>query len=357
MYPGQLAAVFAVGIRQLLWGLRGVSVEVARWRMRAAGIPDLTLRTDALGSIERKRGNIDGAALFSILPSRRSPQLLRALVAFEILADFLDCATERGAGAGIANGLLLHRALIDALEPELETSDYYRLHPWKDDGGYLLALVGTCRESCGELPSFQLARPLILQGTCAAQVLALNHESDELARDALLRSWAERSASVDRSLAWFELSAGASAWLTVLAMLALAAEPELEEGYLLATNAVYGPWISLAGTMLDSYVDQDEDAANGDHSYIGHYDSTHVALERLGELIRQAVGEARRLPRGNRHAVLAASMVAMYLSKDSARLPERRASTATLARAGGSLTRLLLPILRLWRIAYGLRSA
>jgi hypothetical protein len=31
--------------------------------------------------------------------------------------------------------------------------------------------------------------------------------------------------------------------------------------------------------------------------------------------------------------------------------------TASIARAAGSLTRLLLPILRLWRVAYGQQSA
>ncbi len=50
-------------------------------------------------------------------------------------------------------------------------------------------------------------------------------------------------------------------------------------------------------------------------------------------------------------------MIAMYLSKDSARTPELRASTAALLRAGGSLTRVLLPVLRLWRIAFAQQGA
>jgi hypothetical protein len=49
-------------------------------------------------------------------------------------------------------------------------------------------------------------------------------------------------------------------------------------------------------------------------------------------------------------------MVALYLSKDSAQASHRRAQTRSLVRAGGSLTRLLLPILRAWRTMYGLRS-
>ncbi len=50
--------------------------------------------------------------------------------------------------------------------------------------------------------------------------------------------------------------------------------------------------------------------------------------------------------------MIVACMVAMYLSKDSAHTEVMRTTTRGLVRAGGSLTRLLLPILRLWRIAY-----
>ncbi len=109
--------------------------------------------------------------------------------------------------------------------------------------------------------------------------------------------------------------------------------------------------------MLDSYVDQVEDEANGDHSYIAHYASPAIAAQRLREIVERAARESRGLPNGHRHAVIAACMIAMYLSRDSARTPAMRATTGKLIDAGGSLTRVLLPILRLWRIAYAQRSA
>jgi hypothetical protein len=49
-------------------------------------------------------------------------------------------------------------------------------------------------------------------------------------------------------------------------------------------------------------------------------------------------------------------MVAMYLSKDSARASAGRDTTRGFAQAGGSLTGILLPILRLWRILYAQQS-
>jgi tetraprenyl-beta-curcumene synthase len=353
----QICALLSVLKRELLWGLRGVSQEVGGWHARAQGIPDPILRRDALAAIERKRGNIYGAALFWTLPASRSDDLLRLLVAYEILADFLDCASERGAHVGTDNGLQLHRALIEALDPSLEISDYYKCHPWKDDGGYLHALVEACRESCGRLPSYESARPLLLSATHDAQVLALNHEPDSDRRDLALEGWAEAHCGCDGDLVWFELTGGASAWLTVLALLALAAEPELEQRLLNDTYAAYMPWVSLAGTMLDSYGDLKEDAASADHSYIAHYQSTEIATRRVAAIVRRSLCELRALPCGERHLVIASCMIAMYLTKDSTRTPAMRATTLRILRSSGSLARLLMPALRAWRLLYGQRAA
>ena len=73
-------------------------------------------------------------------------------------------------------------------------------------------------------------------------------------------------------------------------------------------------------------------------------------------VVREAAWRARALPDGARHAVIVACMIAMYLSKDSSRTPQMRARTRSLAAAGGSLPRLLLPVLRAWRLLYSQRD-
>jgi tetraprenyl-beta-curcumene synthase len=167
-----------------------VSREVRVWRERALQIPDEAIRQDALRSIAHKRGHTDGAALFWILPRRRHHDLLRLLVTYELIWDFLDCLNERGASEGTANGRQLHQALIEALDPAAAISDYYRFHPWQDDGGYLRSLVESCRRSCAALPCYGRVRPLVLREARRAQVLALNHDLDPGGRDASLRAWA-----------------------------------------------------------------------------------------------------------------------------------------------------------------------
>jgi tetraprenyl-beta-curcumene synthase len=352
----QADALLRAVTRQLLWGLRGVSREVGFWNGWARRIPDQALRTDALAALERKRCNIDGAAFFWTLPRQRDPLLLRLLVAYEILADYLDRVNERDAHVGIVDGRQLHCAMSEALAPDCPISDYYRHHPHRDDGGYLQALVETCRGICVRLPSYWLVRPAVMRAASFTQVLAINHEPEGPRRNAALREWAAHEFPVNSDLVWFERCAAASAWLTVLALLVLASETDCTETDVARTYAAYLPWISLAGTMLDSYVDIAEDHANGDHSYIEHYSTLQVATQRLTELVRRAADEAQALPNADRHAVLVSCMTAMYLSKANVHQPAIGSGTAELVQAGGPLTKSLLPILRAFRLVNGQAS-
>jgi tetraprenyl-beta-curcumene synthase len=353
----QVSVLLAAARHELLWGIPMVSKEVGAWRQRARTIPDGTLREDALNALDSKRFNPEGAALFAVLSPRRNRDLLRLLVAFQVLLDYLDSASERPGPHPIAGARQLHLALVEALEPGVPMSNYYRSHPWKNDGGYLCALVNTCRECCARLPSYGRVRPFACRGAARCGVQGLNHIPDPALREAMLREWAERELSGERSLSWWELTAAASSTLGVLALLALAADPQCSEMDVRAVDGAYMPWICAASTMLDSYVDRAEDLACDGHSYVAYYPSQGVAVRRVRELVSRSVYEAGLLRNGRRHVLIVAGMVAMYLSSEDARASSTRAASASFIDAGGSLTRLLLPILRLWRAAHAWRSA
>jgi tetraprenyl-beta-curcumene synthase len=280
--------------------------------------------------------------------------LLRLLVAYQTTWDYLDSAGERGAHAGEANGRELHRALVAALDPRTADLDFYRLHPWQDDNGYLLALVGACREGCAALPGYRRVRPLLIRAADGCAVQALNHTLDPHERDGALREWAEREHP--GGMPWYERTAAASASVAPHVLLALAAEPLPDEHEIARVRNAYF-WAALAIAMLDSHADRAEDNATGDHSYIAHYPDAATADRRLEEIIDRTMRAARSLRDGRRHMVIAACMIAMYLSKESAHNPAAPPATRRLLDAGGSLTRLLLPVLRLWRGVYALRSA
>jgi tetraprenyl-beta-curcumene synthase len=218
-------------------------------------------------------------------------------------------------------------------------------------------LVTACRESCARLPCYGQVYGLVMREASRGQVCALNHDADPSCRDAALEAWAAAEFPNGHEAWWFELTAAASTDLTLFALLALASEPSCSQEQVGRTVRAYFPWASALAALLDSYVDQVEDAAHGDHSYVAHYGSPELAAERMCLFIRRCLTEANELPRGERHALIVASMFALYLSKSSALTPAMRHTTKQLVSAGGSLTRVLHPILRLWRTAYGLRAA
>jgi tetraprenyl-beta-curcumene synthase len=353
----QLLAFGAVCARELAWIRPEVAREVERWRRCAAAIPDAEIRDDALTALASKRFNAEGAALFAVLPPRRDLGLLRLLVTFQILLDFLDSLSERPVPDPQADGLQLHLALRDALDPGGPISDYYRHGPRRRDGGYVRALVQRCREHCVYLPSYESTRSFALRGARRCRVQGLNHDADAARRDRALEAWAAETFDDGWGLSWWELTAAASSTLGILALLALAADPGSGECDAREVDAAYMPWICAASTMLDSYVDEVEDAAGDAHSYIAHYPSGELAVQRTHELVRRSLLEARQLRNGARHALIAGGMVAMYLSTDEAHSAFKRDTTRMLLQAGGSLTTMLVPILRAWRVGGGARHA
>lgn len=326
------------------------------WRKRAEAIPDPAVREDAIHAITEQRPHIDGAALFTILPKTRSNDLLRLLVSYEVIWDFLDNLNERTAQQGLASGLQLHLALIEALDDQTPISDFYHHIPRHKDNQYLRGLVTTCKETYTRLPSSrQLAHPLLHEAR-RSQVCALNHAPDHVERDDALKAWARTEFPNGHEATWFELTAAASTDLTIFALLALASNARCAPSQTTEICEAYYPWVSVLTAMLDSYVDYREDSNNDTHNYLAHYPTQTAAIERIRLLIRRCLHEGRSLTDAHKHLVIATCMFSMYLSKTTALQPESRTATRQLLASGGTLTRLLHPILRLWRRLYGLRS-
>jgi tetraprenyl-beta-curcumene synthase len=347
----QLHAVLRSGGRELCWGLRAVSREVDRWRERAGAIRDDRLRAEAVRGLDHRRGHIDGAALLWTLPSRRAPALLRLLVAYEVMQDYLDGVSEHGARVGAEDATVLFSAVADALDPATPVrGDYYSELPWDDDGGYLVGLVATCRAELRGLPSFAAVRPLLVREAERTGVLWLNHIRAPAKRDERLRRWTTEMLPDDTGMPWYELAAAASGWITTLVLLALAAEPGLSETDAREIYDAYFPYFALSLTLLDSWADQFVDAKAGDHSYIEHYGSREAAVRRICAVVDRTADDVLALRHGERHAVVLACMVALYTTEHGMRARALKQSTERIVSSGGALTRLLVPAMGLWRL-------
>jgi tetraprenyl-beta-curcumene synthase len=291
-----------------------VAIEVKRWRSLAGDIPDPTLRRLALQSLERKRGNLEGAAAFAALVSGAyRPIVVRALVSCQVICDYLDLLAEQPSRDPIANGYRLHEALIVATAAGEPHRDYYVAHSSADDGGYLHALVGSLRGALAMLPSVEaISEPLGRAAERIAVYQSFNHGDADGSFEPFDR-WARRSAEAHVGLQPWESAAAAGSTMTVLAMIAEAADPALQPSVVRDLESAYFPWIGSLHSLLDSLVDYQEDLMLEGRALVGYYQSPHEAAERMHVLASGALHRALALPRGRRHALILAAMVSFYL--------------------------------------------
>ena len=306
------------------------------------------LREDALVSHCDKRSNSEGLAALAILaPPGLRPGLARSLVAYQLMLDYLDGVSERPVSNPIDNGLLLHSAFEVALDPDAPHQDYYELAPAGSDGGYLVALIETCRAPLRELPSYPAARRALLrQARLCRHSQALNHALHFGPVGDRIGEWAAETASeseLEAEFEWWELLAAAAASsLNVGALLALAAIPGVSEADVRRVESAYFPWASGLNALLDSLVDIDEDPVVASH--LLRYSSPEVAAERLSMLARGARERVSELPDGGLHEAILAAMGALYLVRPEAWRPGRERISNRVFTALGPLARPSLAV-------------
>jgi tetraprenyl-beta-curcumene synthase len=345
----ELAALLVIMMRFWCRVLPRARAHLRDWERIAATMPDPVLRAHALETLRSEGFSALGAALVATTIDAHDPALVRLLMALQVAWDYIDTLAEQPAADRVANGVQLHRALLDAISCAPPRDDYYRLVGNPDDGGYLATLVADCQTACTQLPAFDAVRAVALAELETAEVQYVNHAAADVRAPALQRWAAQTATRGDAS--WSELAAAASSSLGVLALLATAADPATTEWTVAQIHSAYVPWIDALTALLDSLVDRRDDAATGLMNWMAQYPSDAVAATRLREITARAIDAARALPRGERHVVIVVGMIAMHLSQPSAWLPETVPATRAVLRATGSfVTPLLLALLRVWRM-------
>jgi len=347
-YVREVAALLTAGIAYWLTIYPRARREIHRCRRRAHEIPDPTLRAAALDKLTRERLNPEAAAFFAVLaPCRRRGRLVRLMVDFQIAYDYLDAINEQPTSASLRNGLLLHRALTDAVRACTSGTDYYGHHPQIDDGGYLSGLVEDCQSVMAALPSTAVLEPVLVRAAeRCGQAQSRNHAL-VVEGDRQLHSWAAGQAPVAGYL-WWELAAGGISCLAIHALFAAAARgttrAEAER-----IDAAYFPPVCAISALLDSLIDYSHDAAGINHSFVAHYATCSQAAQRFAAITAEAHALLGMLKNRARHMVILAGIASFYLSAPEARSDYAApVASRTLERLGAA-SAPMLAVMRLKR--------
>ncbi len=332
-----------------------VHAQLKRWEQRARAIPDPHLRALALGKLGEERFNSEVAAtLATLAPRAHRPQVVEAIVAYEVMYDYLDGLTERPAPNQIATGLNLYRAFIDAVTTGRSPrgDDYYP--SGQSDGGYLKELSEAVSGAFAQLPAREAVTTVAARAAHRCAQAQVRAHSIPAAGETQLRQWALNEAT-STSLGWQAFLAGSAASvLSVHALIAAAANPRTTVEVAETIDSAYLS-IGSVSTILDSLTDYEQDRKTGGHNFLSYYeDQAHISAD-LSAATGLAINETQRLADGPHHLMILTGVAAYYCSAPSASEGFARPIARQLCRELQPVVTPTLAVMRTWRAAKTLR--
>lgn len=334
-----------------------VRAQLHRWERHAHAIPDPLLQTIALQKLHEEHFNAEVAATLATLAPREHRQhAVEAIVAYEVMYDYLDGLTEQPTPDPLRNGRQLFQAFTGAVNLDAEPDqDYYRYNPTKDDGGYLKTLAQTVKDALAQMPCVTaIAETARVSSTRCAEAQIRVHAVPSLGLDQLER-WATQEAR-STLLPWREFLAGAVASvLAVHALIAAAADQNTTTAQAGAIDTAYLS-ISALSTMLDSLIDYAHDTSTGTPWYLQHYENRDRLAPQLAYVARRAATQVRSLPNAAHHTMTMIGVVAYYTSAPTATDEPVQSLVAHIQRELKPLITPTITVMRTWRLVKRLRS-
>lgn len=311
--------------------------EIGRWTSRALLIPDPVLRAQALQSLKFKRFHADGGCVYAAVNRDFTPQLVRLIVALQTISDYLDNLCDRCDVYDADDFFLLHNAMREAVRPVAPLTNYYERRGNPDDGGYLEALVTTCREELQGLSGYQMVQPYVEWLVERYSELQVYKHIEPKLRTRRLTEWWDNYKDAYPDLHWWEFAAATGSTLGMFAMFLAATEHvDAETGERLFQT--YFPWINGLHILLDYLIDLDEDDVAGDYNFVQCYAEKQYARERIGWFVAESERHVDSLiPQPRIHRDVIQGLLGMYLSDGKVRKQAEVKQTRRLILRSGPL--------------------
>ena len=239
--------------------------------------------------------------------------------------------------------------MTDALDPEAAPQDYYVFYPFKDDGGYLTALVTTCQQQIRKLPCYQLIKPELLHLAALYSDLQTYKHLDPSIREQKMTTWIDQYRHHYPHITNWEFAAATGSTLGMFMLCAVASDKALTARDTIKISSAYFPWISGLHILLDYFIDAAEDQAGGDLNFVAYYADDSQMLSRLTLFTKQALLQAQSLPQPLFHKTVVQGLLAMYLSDPKTKGPKQQSVKTALLKTAGWYTIFLYLLCKLLR--------
>ena len=289
-------------------------LELDGIRSLARSIGDDALREEALASIDAKAYHVAGGCILAtFLPPAKARAYVELIAPLESIYDYLDNLCDRHPGVIAEAYPVLHQAIADALDPYAAPRNYYALGPCEGDNGYLLRLVTRVQRSLRRVQGHEALLPVFGEAAALYGEMQTYKHYPPGERERACRQWFERRRDArTNDLEWFEFACAAGSQFQVYAPLY-----ELFAGRPDAIGAAYGahfPAIAALHVLLDSYIDQSEDAEHGELNFVAAYGGDARLRDRVAYLAARAMKSFAALPDRAPHRFVLRVMTLFYLT-------------------------------------------
>ncbi|MCP3033366.1 tetraprenyl-beta-curcumene synthase family protein [Halobacillus sp. A1] len=291
-----------------------VHKELNYWKKEAHSIPNEELRNQATASIEAKTFHCEGGGIYSLLAKENWKQAVRFIVAYQTISDYLDNLCDRSTSMDPKDFRRLHEAMTDALTPSNSTRNYYEFREDKDDGGYLESLVKTCQTVLRHSHHYNIAHTHIKKLGCLYNDLQVHKHVREDERVPRLKQWFEDHRSGCPQLEWYEFSASTGSTLGIFCLVSYTLGGRMTEKLAEDIERSYFPYMQGLHILLDYYIDQDEDAREGDLNFCSYYEDGERMKDRFIYFVNQTHQSIKELPHRHFHEMIHEGLVGMYLA-------------------------------------------
>jgi tetraprenyl-beta-curcumene synthase len=293
-----------------------VDRELGVWAVRA-GSAGPELREQALSSITHKRFHCLGGSVYSLWPKAQPAYrcvLLRLIVAFQTMSDYLDNLCDR---TGVLDDCVfrrLHASMLAALDMGVEASGFYAGYPHEEDGGYLKALVLACRREVAALPHFHMVRGHAIDLVRLYIDLQVHKHTHGLERVRRLSAWHRAHLESAPETYWWEFAAASGSTLGVFALFAAASQRHLRHRDVEALLDAYFPYVAGLHILLDYLIDQKEDDRWDDLNLVSYYQDHEQRRQRMHDMLKAGLEWTRALPDAGFHHGIVLGLLAMYMT-------------------------------------------
>lgn len=318
-----------------------VHKELSYWMDRATNIPNKELRKQAVDSIRDKTFHCEGGGIYAVLSKGNWQQTIKFIVAYQTISDYLDNLCDRSTSFDPNDFQQLHLSMNDALTPGNPIRDYYAFRNDKEDADYLNDLVKTCQSVLQELPDYKTIQPYTTELAALYCDLQVHKHVQHEERIPRLQTWFESYQNRWQDLSWYEFSACTGSTLGIFSLVSFSQGNELTKESAEQLYKSYFPYMQGLHILLDYYIDQQEDLAEGELNFCSYYNDEAHMLSRFKYFIDQTTDHVKGLPHASFHHMIHNGLIGMYLAdKKVQSIDGSKAMIKKLLKTSGFRTKL-----------------